>query len=163
MIRLHFWCRLCLSPGATVLTVIATDNDAGNNGSVSYSLKQVPMRDNDPLFSIDPHTGLVTTLQSNALDRELQPEYQIIVQAKDRGSPAMSCEHFRDDYEFCSVLDSFSVNMFFMLKLTLNWVDGTWLPTDACVLILFRLQGRCIIITLEMFSSIINIIVLNYK
>jgi len=74
----------------TVLTVIATDPDNGNNGSVSYSLKQVPMKGNQPLFSIDSHMGLIQTMQLNALDRETQSEYYIIVQAKDRGSPPMS-------------------------------------------------------------------------
>ena len=76
----------------TVLTVIATDADNGNNGSVSYSLKQVPMKGPQPLFSIDSHTGLISTIVNDALDRETRDEYQIIVQAKDRGSPPMSCE-----------------------------------------------------------------------
>lgn len=77
----------------TVLTVIATDADNGNNGSVTYSLKQVPMKGSQPLFSIDSHMGLISTMLNNALDRELQAEYFIIVQAKDRGSPPMSCMH----------------------------------------------------------------------
>jgi hypothetical protein len=74
----------------TVLTVIATDPDNGNNGSVTYSLKQVPMKGSQPLFSIDSHMGLISTMQPNTLDRETQSEYYIIVQAKDRGSPPMS-------------------------------------------------------------------------
>jgi len=83
---------VCLAlSGMTVLTVIATDADNGNNGSVAYSLKQVPMKGNQPLFSIDSHMGLISTMLNNALDRELQAEYFIIVQAKDRGSPPMSC------------------------------------------------------------------------
>ena len=81
---------LLLSSGMTVLTVIATDPDNGNNGSVSYSLKQVPMKGNQPLFSVDSHMGLISTMQNNALDRETQSEYHIIVQAKDKGSPPMS-------------------------------------------------------------------------
>lgn len=78
-------------PGMTVLTVIATDADSGNNGSVTYSLKQVPMKGNQPLFSIDSYMGLISTMLNNALDREVQSVYHIIVQAKDRGSPPMSC------------------------------------------------------------------------
>jgi len=74
----------------TVLTVIATDADNGNNGSVTYSLKQVPMKGSQPLFSIDPHMGLITTMLTNSLDREIQSAYHIIVQARDRGSPPMS-------------------------------------------------------------------------
>jgi len=74
----------------TVLTVIATDADNGNNGSVTYSLKQVPMKGGQPLFSVDAHMGLITTRLTNALDREVQPIYHVIVQAKDRGSPPLS-------------------------------------------------------------------------
>ena len=74
------------------MTVIATDADSGHNGSVSYSLKQVPMKGSTPLFSIDSSTGLISTQMSNSLDREEQAEYRIIVQAKDRGAPPMSCE-----------------------------------------------------------------------
>jgi len=71
----------------TVLTVIATDADNGNNGSVTYSLKQVPMKAGQPLFSVDAHMGLITTRLTNALDREVQPIYHVVVQARDRGSP----------------------------------------------------------------------------
>jgi hypothetical protein len=76
----------------TVLTVIASDVDQGNNGSVHYSLKQTSSRDNQPMFSINSHTGLISTMLDNVLDRETQEEYQIIVQAKDKGSPPMSCK-----------------------------------------------------------------------
>ena len=81
--------------GMAVLTVIATDPDNGNNGSVTYFLKQCPMKGGQPLFAIDNH--IITTRQTNALDRETQSEYTIIVQAKDRGSPPMMCtysQHF---------------------------------------------------------------------
>jgi len=74
----------------TVLTVIATDVDNGNNGSVTYSLKQVPRKAGQPLFSVDPHMGLITTRLTNALDREVQPIYHVVVLARDRGSPPMS-------------------------------------------------------------------------
>ena len=82
----------------TVLTVIATDADNGNNGSVTYSLKQVPMKGSQPLFSIDSHMGLISTMLNNALDRETQPEYYIIVQAKDRGSPPMLCKQITTSF-----------------------------------------------------------------
>jgi len=75
----------------TVLTVIATDPDNGNNGSVTYFLKQCPMKGGQPLFAIDRHMGLITTTQTNALDRETRSEYTVLVQAKDRGSPPMMC------------------------------------------------------------------------
>ena len=73
-----------------LLTVIATDADNGNNGSVTYSLKQVPMKGGQALFTIAPHMGLITTRLTNALDREVQPIYHVIVQARDRGTPPMS-------------------------------------------------------------------------
>jgi len=82
-------CEL-LDAGMTVLTVIATDVDNGNNGSVTYSLKQVPRKAGQPLFSVDPHMGLITTRLTNALDREVQPIYHVVVLARDRGSPPMS-------------------------------------------------------------------------
>ena len=74
----------------SVLTVIATDADSGSNGSISYSLKQVPMKGGSALFVIDSYTGLITTTMSNALDREKQGEYSLLVQATDRGSPSQS-------------------------------------------------------------------------
>ena len=75
-----------------VLTVIATDADNGNNGTVTYSLKQVPVKDGTPLFNINANTGLITTTMNNVLDREVKPDYKIIVQAKDQGTPeAQSC------------------------------------------------------------------------
>ncbi len=78
--------------GVSVLTVIATDVDQGHNGTVTYSLKQVPVKDGMALFAINPNTGLITTTMNNALDRETQPEYKIIVQARDQGTPlAHSC------------------------------------------------------------------------
>ena len=77
--------------GMSVLTVIATDADRGNNGSVTYSLKQVPMKGSTGLFSIDSSTGLILTTLNNALDRETQPEYTVIVKASDRGYPSQSC------------------------------------------------------------------------
>ena len=72
--------------GVSVLTVIATDVDKGENGSVTYSLRQAPARGNTPLFAINPNTGLITTTMNNALDREERSDYMIIVQATDQGA-----------------------------------------------------------------------------
>jgi len=76
--------------GATVLTVIAADSDSGNNGSLIYSLVDVPRHHSLPMFSVDPNNGLITTVQSNVLDRELTAEYQLTVVATDRGRPRLS-------------------------------------------------------------------------
>jgi len=73
-----------------VLTVIATDSDSGNNGSLIYSLSDVPRYNSLPMFAIDPSNGLITTVQSNVLDRELTAEYQLTVVATDRGRPRLS-------------------------------------------------------------------------
>lgn len=103
-----------------MLTVIATDADNGNNGSVTYSLKQVPMKAGQPLFAVDSHMGLITTRLTNALDREVQPItvsprdgqaeltdtqhrevqpiYHVIVLARDRGSPPLSGRSERISY-----------------------------------------------------------------
>ena len=76
-----------------VVAVTATDADYGSsNCSVSYTLRDVPRLNNQPLFSIDAHTGLISTMQSNALDREVESEYKIIVVARDRGYPPISCK-----------------------------------------------------------------------
>lgn len=74
------------------MTVVANDVDAGNNGSVSYSLRQIPLKDHTPIFSIDSHSGLITTSVGNALDREIKPEYKVIVVAKDNGVPQQECK-----------------------------------------------------------------------
>lgn len=64
--------------------------DNGNNGTVTYSLRNVPTRNGQPLFAIDPNNGLVTTVQSDVLDRERDEEYRLTVFATDRGFPALS-------------------------------------------------------------------------
>jgi len=73
-----------------VLTVIATDCDSGSNGTLVYRLEDVPLHNDLPMFAVDPHNGLITTVQSNVLDRELVAEYQLTVVATDRGRPRMS-------------------------------------------------------------------------
>lgn len=76
----------------TTLTVIALDVDSGANGTVTYSLMHVPTKNGRPLFAIDPSTGLITTLVSNALDREAEPVHYLTVVARDKGIPHLSCE-----------------------------------------------------------------------
>ena len=83
---------MCL--GATVLTVIASDSDSGNNATVMYRLADIPRHNGLPMFAIDPRIGLITTVQSNVLDRELTSEYQFTVIATDRGRPRMSGAFF---------------------------------------------------------------------
>ncbi|XP_007096142.1 cadherin-19 [Panthera tigris] len=69
-----------MSPeGTLVIQVTANDADdpsSGNNARLLYSLLQ-----GQPYFSIEPTTGIIRT--SSKMDRELQDEYWVIIQAKD--------------------------------------------------------------------------------
>jgi len=94
-----------------VLTVIASDSDSGNNASVMYRLADVPRHNALPMFAIDPRVGLITTVQSDVLDRELTSEYQFTVVATDRGRPRMSGTFF--SIQFNSIQFNFnSINQF---------------------------------------------------
>ncbi|XP_039695877.1 cadherin-19 [Pteropus medius] len=69
-----------MSPeGTLVIQVTASDADdpsSGNNARLLYSLLQ-----GQPYFSIEPTTGVIRI--SSIMDRELQDEYWVIIQAKD--------------------------------------------------------------------------------
>ncbi|XP_052793607.1 protocadherin Fat 1-like isoform X3 [Mya arenaria] len=77
------------SIGASVLTVLATDPEPGDNGLVHYRL--VPSNAGDQgldWFHIGDDTGTISTRKF--LDREDQPEYKLLVVASDSGIPALS-------------------------------------------------------------------------
>ncbi|XP_012603847.3 cadherin-19 [Microcebus murinus] len=69
-----------MSPeGTLVIQVTASDADdpsSGNHARLLYSLLQ-----GQPYFSIEPTTGVIRI--SSKMDRELQDEYWVIIQAKD--------------------------------------------------------------------------------
>ncbi|XP_004638328.1 cadherin-19 [Octodon degus] len=69
-----------MSPeGTCVIQVTASDADdpaTGNNARLLYNLVQ-----GQPYFSVEPTTGIIRI--SSKMDRELQDEYWIIIQAKD--------------------------------------------------------------------------------
>ncbi|XP_045514372.1 cadherin-87A [Pieris brassicae] len=70
-----------------ITTFKATDEDSGENGRVSYYLKV----DNKNVvetqeFSLDTNSGQLRA--KTFLDRELQPEYELVVAAVDNGTPA---------------------------------------------------------------------------
>ncbi|XP_034799856.1 cadherin-19 isoform X3 [Pan paniscus] len=69
-----------MSPeGTLVIQVTASDADdpsSGNNARLLYSLLQ-----GQPYFSVEPTTGVIRI--SSKMDRELQDEYWVIIQAKD--------------------------------------------------------------------------------
>ncbi|KAG7219151.1 hypothetical protein INR49_006310 [Caranx melampygus] len=69
-----------VSTGTSVVTVVATDADDptyGNSARLVYSILQ-----GQPYFSVEPKTGVVRTAQLG-LDREVQDQYVVVVQAKD--------------------------------------------------------------------------------
>ncbi|XP_059502538.1 protocadherin Fat 3a isoform X6 [Stegostoma tigrinum] len=68
--------------GSSVLVVTATDNDQGENGYVTYSIRSL-----NPLpFVINQFTGVIST--SELLDFESSPRsYRFFVRASDWGSP----------------------------------------------------------------------------
>lgn len=73
-------------PGAHVMVLSAVDDDDPNengNAVMSYAL----IDDADGMFRIDRDSGLITTRAK--LDRELDDEYRLVVNATDRGEPAL--------------------------------------------------------------------------
>ncbi|KAM8879835.1 protocadherin-23 [Spinachia spinachia] len=83
-------------PGEPVIRVSATDDDSEENAVVWYSL--LPGAGYE-LFSIDPHSGLITTTAH--LDREQQHHFTLRVQARDSGTRPLSGAAT----VLCSVLD----------------------------------------------------------
>ncbi|XP_047222516.1 protocadherin-23 [Girardinichthys multiradiatus] len=83
-------------PGEPVVTVSASDMDSEENAVVWYSLLPGPGYE---LFSINPHTGLITT--TSHLDREKEQHFTLRVQARDSGTRPLS----GTATVLCSVLD----------------------------------------------------------
>ncbi|KAL4234097.1 hypothetical protein ACF0H5_005750 [Mactra antiquata] len=73
----------------SVMTVVATDFDAGLNGTVIYEIDRFgnpPAAPNgELLFKINRETGLIQTSLPNALDREKTAQYFLPIVAMDRG------------------------------------------------------------------------------
>lgn len=65
--------------GSSVLQIMATDSDIGNNGLVAYRLSTT-----DSTFQINQDTGLITTI--GELNREDIDSYNLIVEAVDQVS-----------------------------------------------------------------------------
>lgn len=61
--------------GTAVTTVHATDGDAGDYGTVRYSLAGV----HSVAFTVDPVTGVVSVKDPRHLDREERPELTLQV------------------------------------------------------------------------------------
>ncbi|NXE42564.1 PCDGM protein, partial [Ptilorrhoa leucosticta] len=77
-------------PGTSVFSVSASDPDEGNNAKLSYSIldngiQDVPI---STYFRIDQDNGTIYTVR--ALDYEQDKVFQVPVEVKDAGSPALS-------------------------------------------------------------------------
>ena len=70
------------APGSVVLSVVAVDDDSGQNANITYSIigSAVP-------FEVDPELGTVLTVSS--LDRESSEFYLFEIVAQDGGNPPM--------------------------------------------------------------------------
>lgn len=74
------------SPKKNLITLKATDKDFGENSEISYSFKEnTNFKD---LFKIDNKTGRIDSLVS--FDREQISKYQLIIEARDFGTPSLS-------------------------------------------------------------------------
>ncbi|NXQ46914.1 PCDGH protein, partial [Catharus fuscescens] len=78
-----------LPAGSLVLRVVATDEDAGSNGQVSYSFSSVPVSIK-ALFAVDSESGEVRT--AGPLDFEQKNEYILGLEAIDGGGLTDHCE-----------------------------------------------------------------------
>lgn len=74
-------------PGTSVVQVLATDKDEGNNSAITYSLAEISGT-HYSWFQIDPRSGLVTTRAH--VDCETDPEPKLTVIATDNGFPSLS-------------------------------------------------------------------------
>ncbi|KAL4715527.1 hypothetical protein ACJJTC_009153 [Scirpophaga incertulas] len=71
------------SPPQLIVQIEAHDDDSNENGRISFKL----INDYDETFTIDAKSGEIFT--NIALDRELVPFYEILVQAVDHGVPQL--------------------------------------------------------------------------
>ncbi|KAJ2938245.1 hypothetical protein O0L34_g17587 [Tuta absoluta] len=87
------------SPGTTILTLKATDQDVGKNADVEYSIESVLAESSNPddvnstdeqsdaqdVFRVDGRSGALLT--RSPLDREKYARYTVVVKATDQASP----------------------------------------------------------------------------
>ncbi|XP_067888834.1 protocadherin-23 [Heterodontus francisci] len=73
------------APGTRVFQLQASDPDEGSNGFITY---EIDRRQSDPSghFAMDSRSGQVRV--QKALDRESRPWHQLVIRARDHGSPA---------------------------------------------------------------------------
>ena len=97
----------------TVATVIAIDNEAGNNGMIVYSIVGGNIGNH---FQIDPATGVISI--KNVITSLVPPSFNLTIKAEDKGWPRLS----DTATVFVMVMDDpckfFNKNMFSII----NWV-----------------------------------------
>ncbi|XP_061090087.1 protocadherin alpha-6-like [Conger conger] len=76
------------APGASIITLNATDLDAGTNGEIVYSFSKLEQGHILDIFTIDSHTGTVTV--NGVIDFEQNNAFEIHTQASDRAQPPMA-------------------------------------------------------------------------
>eukprot|EP00066_Takifugu_rubripes_P019592 XP_011608858.1 PREDICTED: protocadherin alpha-8-like [Takifugu rubripes] len=74
--------------GTSVITLNATDRDAGQNGQVFYSISNLGRGKENDLFAIDPKTG--TVINKKNIDFEKNNAFEIRVQASDGASSPLT-------------------------------------------------------------------------
>uniref|UniRef100_A0A8C9WMA7 Protocadherin-16 n=1 Tax=Scleropages formosus TaxID=113540 RepID=A0A8C9WMA7_SCLFO len=72
-------------PGTPVITVTATDRDAGKNGKVTYRVMSSTLHG----FSIDPSNGTLFINERIEFDSD-HPSISVLIEAKDGGTPALT-------------------------------------------------------------------------
>ncbi|NXO64370.1 CELR3 protein, partial [Phainopepla nitens] len=76
--------------GRALLTLSATDQDAGANAFITYQIIDQQPPTSSPMFLIDSSTGQLSLNQQ--LDYEIINEFEVKVQASDGGQPTLSSE-----------------------------------------------------------------------
>lgn len=77
--------------GTSILRVLATDADSGENGAIEYTINR-RQSDKDAYFEVDSSTGLITV--NKPLDFEQKEVHELVVVAKDRGSQPLESTAF---------------------------------------------------------------------
>ncbi|KAF3838341.1 hypothetical protein F7725_010109 [Dissostichus mawsoni] len=74
--------------GTSIITLNATDLDAGQNGKISYSLVEIDQGKQSDLFAIDQTTGTVTNIKNINFEENIA--FEIRVQATDGASSPLT-------------------------------------------------------------------------
>ncbi|KAK7043292.1 hypothetical protein SK128_010818, partial [Halocaridina rubra] len=77
--------------GTSVLQVLATDTDAGDNGKITYSINR-RQSDRENMFQIDPKSGVISV--NRPLDFETKDVHELVVVARDNGDQPLETTAF---------------------------------------------------------------------